>query len=117
MYHYKSVTKYSVNEVFGPRRPDTFGGEGVSEEKILSILKDIQERKEIIEKYRKCGLLDRNDAINKIISLRISDEEVAVATSFSLSKGRVTFENASNEQIIYELQMQIEILALEMANK
>ena len=39
-----TITKVLRNTVlmrFGPRRPDTFGGEGVSEEKILSILKDI----------------------------------------------------------------------------
>lgn len=82
-----------------------------------SLLKDIQERQDIINKYNTYGYLDRNDAINKIKELRITDKKVMTATAAELAVRSVPFNQASNETIIAELQMQIDILKAEFAEK
>ena len=39
----------------------------------VSLIQNISERQNIIEKYRKIGELDRKDAITKILKLRGTD--------------------------------------------
>lgn len=41
-----------------------------------SMSKDIAERENIIYNYQRCGLLDRDNAINKIQELRMKDADV-----------------------------------------
>lgn len=41
----------------------------------LSVTKDIAERQNIIHKFETTGFLDRNEAINKVTSLQITDAE------------------------------------------
>ena len=83
-----------------------------------SALKEITERKQIVETYRQTGLLNREDAINKIISLRMTDQDVAGATAaVQLSTGTIPFTQATDQQIISELQMQISVLAAELFAK
>ncbi len=45
-----------------------------------SIVKDISEREKIIEQFQATGFIDRNDAIDKIKSIQITDRELAKAT-------------------------------------
>ncbi|MCI8941058.1 MAG: hypothetical protein HFH48_02370 [Lachnospiraceae bacterium] len=75
-----------------------------------SIMKDIAERENIICNYKKSGLLDRDHAIKKIQELRISDEDIAVATSVKLAISSISFNQATNAQIVGELIMQRDIL-------
>ena len=46
----------------------------------LSVTKDIAERQNIIHKFETTGFLDRNEAINKVTSLQITDAELLTAT-------------------------------------
>ncbi len=83
----------------------------------VSLVQDISERQNIIEKYRKTGDLDRKDAITKILKLRGTDREVLLATSARLALSAIPFEHCSDEQIIAELKMQVEILAGKLQEK
>ena len=82
-----------------------------------SIIKDIRERKEIIDKYNMTGVLDRQSAINKILKLRQTDGQVAATTAARLAMSSVPFEQASNEGIIAELQMQVGILMTKLTDQ
>ena len=83
----------------------------------VSLIQNISERQNIIEKYRKTGDLDRKDAITKILKLRGTDREVLLATSARLALSAIPFEHCSDEQIIAELKMQVEILAGKLQEK
>ena len=78
---------------------------------INSITKDIHEREEVINKYRLTHHLDRETAIDMILKLRVTDQDVAKRTAEVLIAGAVPFKQASDECIISELQMQIGFLA------
>ena len=83
--------------------------------RIISIEHDIKERKDIVDRYYASGILDRQDAINKINNLRLTDEKVAEITSAKLLAHRIPFRESTDEQIISELKMQIGILTEELA--
>ena len=78
------------------------------------MLKDIKDREKIINDYRKIGYLDREKAITMIQSLRVNDKEVAQVTTVKLATGAIPFQQATNEDIIAELQMQIDILSAKL---
>ena len=82
-----------------------------------SIIKDISERKEIIDKYNLTGFLDRQSAIDKILKLRQTDKHVAATTAARLVVSSVPFDQASNESIIAELQMQVGILMAKLPDQ
>lgn len=79
-----------------------------------SMLKDIKERRQIIEKYQMTGILDREDAIQKIQLLRLTNNEVAVATATRLAVSSTPFSQTSDQGIIAELQMQVKILTAKL---
>lgn len=82
----------------------------------INTVQDINDRKEIINRFRLTGYIDRNDAINKIVSLRSKDSDIlAVATAEQIS-GSVPLSDAPNEALINELQKQIDLLALKLGN-
>ena len=87
----------------------------IENKRILTIEYDIAERKDIVEMYYKSRILDRDNAIKKIKELRLTDTNVATVTSIELLVNSIPFENATDEQIIGELQMQIGILGTELA--
>ena len=78
-------------------------------------MKDIAERKQIIDNYRLTGYLDREDAIQKIKSLRLTDSDVAAATNAQLLFNSTPFSQTSDQGIIAELQMQVEILVAKVS--
>ena len=82
---------------------------------ITSIEHDIYERKEIIDRFMTLRILNRQDAIEKIESLRLTDTRVAEVTGVKLLFSRTPFEKCTDEQIVAELQMQIEVLYGELA--
>lgn len=73
-------------------------------------LKDISDREQMIRDYQLTGHLDRNKAIKKIQELRMTDADVAVATTARLAVSATPFEQVSDQGIIAELQMQIDVL-------
>lgn len=80
-----------------------------------SIIKDVRERKEIIDKYQSTHVLDRKSAIEKIMKLRMTDEQVAVETTARLMVSSVPFEHVSDGGIVSELKMQMDILLSKLA--
>lgn len=77
---------------------------------IDSIRKDIQERQQIINEYLMTRRLDRDKAISKIQDLRITNENVAAVTAVKLAQYSVPFSQVTDENIIAELKMQMDIL-------
>lgn len=82
-----------------------------------SLAKDISERKEIISHYKTYGILDRDNAIKKIQELRIKDRDIAAATVVNLSVSSIPFNQSTNDQIINELTMQMNILTAKLIKK
>ena len=82
-----------------------------------SMSKDIAEIENIICNYQRYGLLDRENAMKKIIELRISDEDIAAATSINLSVSSIPFSQSTNDQIVGELAMQRDILQAKLIKK
>lgn len=77
---------------------------------IDSIRKDIQERQQMINEYLMTRRLDRDKAISKIQDLRITNENVAAVTAVKLAQYSVPFSQVTDENIIAELKMQMDIL-------
>lgn len=84
---------------------------------IASLIKDIAERDDIIRNYQLYGLLDRDNAIKKILELRISDNDVTTITSVKLSVSSTPFNQSINDQIVAELAMQRDILRAKLTKK
>lgn len=82
-----------------------------------SMSKDIAEIENIICNYQRYGLLDRENAMKKIKELRISDEDIAAATSINLSVSSIPFSQSTNDQIVGELAMQRDILQEKLIKK
>ena len=80
-----------------------------------SMIKDFSERKQLINEYRLTGYLNREIAISKIQELRITDPDVSIATNIRLASGRTPFDQATDEALASELQMQIDILSAKVA--
>ena len=84
---------------------------------IDSIRKDIDERQQMIKDYMNTRHLDRDKAISKIQELRATDENVAAVTSVKLAQFSVPFSQVSDENIVAELKMQMDILTAELAKE
>ena len=82
---------------------------------IATIRRDIEERRQIVNRYEIYGVLDRDDVIRKIGSLRFTDE--AVGTASVLTAYGPPLGTLSNPQLIQELQIQIYILEAELSKK
>ncbi len=82
-----------------------------------SLAKDIYEREKIISDYKIYGILDRDNAIKKIQELRIKDRDIAAATAVNLSVSSTPFSQSTNDQIINELTMQMDILTAKLIKK
>ena len=82
----------------------------------MSIEHSIEERKSIIEKHRATGVLDRSDAISKIMELRYKDSKVLDAeTAEMVSSGKlIPLDRATDEQIINQLRTQMDALMVEL---
>ena len=77
----------------------------------LSVTKDIAERQNIIHKFETTGFLDRNEAINKVTSLQITDAELLTATKLKqAASGSVNLYQADDNTIISNLQFQVDFL-------
>ena len=82
----------------------------------MSISKGIIERENIICKFQTTGYLDRNEAIEKILSLQLTDADIAFATVAKQTQcGSVDLYQADNNLIIANIQFQIDILKAKYA--
>ena len=82
-----------------------------------SLIKDIAERDNIIRNYQLYDLLDRDDAIKKILELRTIDNDIATVTAVNLSVSSTPFSQSTNNQIVAELAMQRDILKAKLIKK
>ena len=82
-----------------------------------SLIKDINERENIVCNYQRYGVLDRDDAIKKIQELRIKGEDVLKVTSANLAVSSTPFNQSTNDQIVNELIMQRNILQAKLRGK
>lgn len=82
-----------------------------------SLIKDIKERDDIIRKYNLYGLLDRDDAIRKIMELRAKDKEVLQIAIENMTGPITLLDQLTNDQIINELSAQITILLIKLMRK
>lgn len=82
----------------------------------MSITNDIIERENIVRQFQTTGFLNRNKAIEKIMSLQLTDADVAFATVAKQTQcGGVDLYQADNNLIIANIQFQIEILNAKLA--
>lgn len=82
---------------------------------INSIRKDINDRNEMINEYMNTGHLDRDKAIKKIMELRTTNIEVLTVTLANQTS--IPLSNASDDMILNDLQMQINMLNAELLKK
>ena len=80
-----------------------------------SILKDIDDRMQLIQSYRQTRYLDRDKAIDLIQRLRLFDKDVAMITVERLAVSSTPFTEASDQGIVDELVMQVGILTAKLA--
>lgn len=82
----------------------------------LSLTKDIIEREKIVYQFQTTGFLDRNDAIEKINSIQITDIELATATAVKqVQFGSVDLYQVDNYTIVTNIQFQIDFLKAKLA--
>ena len=82
----------------------------------LSIAKDIIERENIIRQFQTTGFLDRNEAIEKMKALQLTDADMALATVAKQTQcGSVNLYQADNNLIITNMQFQIDFLKAKLA--
>lgn len=82
----------------------------------LSLTKNVIEREKIIHRFQTTGFLDRNDAIEKIKSIQLTDIELAKATvAKQVQFGSVDLYHADSNLIIINIQFQIDFLKAKLA--
>jgi len=82
----------------------------------ISITNDIIERENIIRRFQTTGSLDRNEAIEKILSLQLTDADMAVATVAKQKQcGSVDLYQADSNLIVSNMQFQIDFLKAKLA--
>lgn len=83
----------------------------------VSLAREIKERKDIIDSFNRYGYLDRDNAIKKILELRSSDMDVAVAANVQQINGSIPIVCASDQQLVFELNSQLNILKAKLFNQ
>lgn len=82
----------------------------------MSITKDIVERENIICQFQTTGFLDRNEAIEKIMSLQFTDADMAIATVAKQKQcGGVDLYQSDDNHIVSNMQFQIDFLKAKLA--
>lgn len=82
----------------------------------LSLTRDIFKRENIVCQFQATGFLDRNDAIEKITSIQITDAELAIATKAKqAASGSVNLYQVDDNLIISNMQFQIDFLKAKLA--
>ena len=81
----------------------------------VSIERDINERKQIINEYLITKHLDRDKAIRKIMELRSSN--IDVLTVSIAHRSSIPLCSAPDDMLLNDLQMQIDMLEAELIKK
>ena len=68
-----------------------------------SLMKDIQDIDDMLNQYRRSGLINREKVISKIRELRVTNKDIGKATMATLLFNFVPFSAASNDQLAGEL--------------
>ena len=68
-----------------------------------SLLKDIQDIDDMLNQYRRSGLINREKVISKIRELRVTNKDIGKVTMATLPFNFVPFSAASNDQLAGEL--------------
>lgn len=77
----------------------------------IKMNKDLSDRQQIIDEFNRTRYLDRSKAISLIQSLRLEDADVMAATTAAhLASGTTTWDRATNEQVIGELILQVNVV-------
>ena len=77
----------------------------------IKMNKDLSDRKQIIDEFNRSRYLDRSKAISMIQSLRLEDADVMTATTAAhLAAGTTTWDRATDEQVVGELILQVNVL-------
>lgn len=79
----------------------------------IQIMKDIRDRKDLIQQYRQTGWLDRDKTILKIMELRISDQTVMMLEQLQMSASRaprIPLERATDAELVDQLKVQVDAL-------
>ena len=85
---------------------------------IIKTVNDIRDRQAIIDCYRMTHYIDRIRAIELIRNKRLEDDKIAAATmAVQAQSSLVSFNEASDESLISELKMQIDIMKAELAEE
>ena len=82
----------------------------------IKMKKDLSDRQQIIDDFNRTRYLDRAKAISLIQSLRLEDADVMTATTAAhLAAGTTTWDRATNEQVVGELILQVDVLRAKIA--
>ena len=79
----------------------------------IQIMKDIRDRKDLIQQYRQTGWLDRDKTIQKIMELRVSDRTVMMLEHLQMSASsapRIPLERATDAELVEQLKVQVAAL-------
>ena len=79
----------------------------------IQIMKDIRDRKELIQQFQQTGWLDRDKTIQKIIELRVSDQTVMMFEHIQMSASqapRIPLERATDAELVHQLKVQVAAL-------
>ena len=81
----------------------------------IKMNKDLIDRQQIIDEFNRTRYLDRSKAISMIQSLRLEDVDVmTVTTAAHLAAGTTTWDRATDEQIVGELVLQVNVLRVKI---
>jgi len=84
----------------------------------IKLIRDIDERKRIINDYRYCRILDRDHVIKLIVEKRQEDPKVFFITrATQFGKTLSPLEEAPDEILIQELQLQVVAMEGEVVEK
>lgn len=82
----------------------------------LKIDNEIAKRKNIISDYYRTGVFDRETAKNLIKNLKKTDVDVkAVSSLKEMQCGTIDLNIASNDTLIFNLQIQLDVLEAKLA--
>lgn len=97
-------------------RKSNMGNPLYNDFKKMKISREIAERESMVLNYNRTGNLDRETAKNLIRKLKRTDIEVKTVSSLKeIQCGTIDLNSASNDTLIFNLQMQVDILEAKLA--
>lgn len=69
----------------------------------ISLWSDIKDIDDMLDRYERNGVLDREKAINKIRKLQLTNKDIGTAVAATIPFSFIPFNRASNDQLVSEL--------------